>query len=125
MNLRNCTFILLLMALLATRLLDVHFHLPPRVSGEAPHLVALALVEAHHHGNTPDHGHIAQHLYEDEQDEGAGLLAKLSSGVVLFVPLLLGLLLLTWRTAASLPLPACCSAAPPRPRRWAYLAPPS
>lgn len=127
MNLRLCTILLLLVALFATQLLDVHFHLPPKVSGEAPHLVALTLIEAHHHADEPDHGHVASHLFEGEADEdsGAGLLAKLNGGIVLLMPLLLGLLLLTWRLVAALPLSAYRGESPPRPRRWAGLAPPS
>lgn len=127
MTVRNCTFILLLGVLLATRLLDVHFHLPPKASSEAPHLVALTLIDEHQHADAPDHGHVASHLYEGEADEdsGAGLLAKVSGGSVLLVPLLFGLLLLSWRLAATLPLPAYRSDSPPRPRRWAGLAPPS
>ena len=127
MNLRNGTFILLLVALLATRLLDVHFHLPPKVSGEAPHLVALTLIKAHHHAEEPDHGHIAAHLYEGEadEDEGAGLLAKASVNVMLLLPLLFGLLLLSWRLATTLPASACTDDSPPRPRHRVRLAPPS
>ncbi|MES2684601.1 MAG: hypothetical protein V4650_13860 [Pseudomonadota bacterium] len=115
------------MALVATRLLDVHFHLPPKTSSEAPHLVALTLIEAHHHEGEADHGHIASHLYEGETDEdgSTGLLPKVSSGMVLIAPLLLGFLLLTWRMAASLPLPARVNGSPPRPRRWARFVPPS
>ncbi|MES2883831.1 MAG: hypothetical protein V4709_03445 [Pseudomonadota bacterium] len=127
MNIRLCTILLLLVAIFATRLLDVHFHLPPKASTEAPHLVALTLIEAHHHAGEADHGHIAGHLYEGETDEdsGAGLLAKVNGGIVLLVPLLFGLLLLSWRLSAALPLPAYRSDVPPRPRRWAGLAPPS
>ena len=127
MNLRLCTILLLLVALFSTRLLDVHFHLPPTTSSEAPHLVASTLIEAHHHADEPDHGHVASHLYEGEADEdsGTGLLAKVNGSIVLWVPLLLGLLLLAWQLATALPLSAYRSDAPPRPRRWAGLAPPS
>lgn len=128
MTLRTFTFLLLLVALVATRLLDVHFHLPPASSTEAPHLVAQTLIEAHHHEGEADHGHIASHLFEGEADEdsGAGLLAKVNGGVVLLASLLLfAWLLLSWRRVAALPLSAYCSDAPPRPRRWAGLAPPS
>lgn len=127
MKLRICTTLLLLVALLATRLLDVHFHRPPASSSEAPHLVALTLIKAHHHAGEADHGHIAAHLYEGEADEdkGTGLLGKVSASTLAFVPLLLGLLLLTWRLAASPPLLPRAFESPPRPRRWARLAPPS
>lgn len=126
MKTRICIAFCLLAVLLAARLLDVHFHLPPKASGEGAHVEALALIEAHRHGDEPDHGHIAGHLYEGEADEteGAGLLAKISLAA-LFVPLLLGLLLLAWRISArSLRLPRV-DESPPRRRRWARLAPPS
>lgn len=127
MTFRNCTFILLLGVLLAARLLDVHFHVPPKVSGEAPHLVALTLIKAHHHADEPDHGHIAQHLFEGEQDEdeGTGLLAKVGSSPVFFLPVLFGLLLLGWRRATAQPASAYKNDSPPRPRHRAHLAPPS
>jgi hypothetical protein len=127
MSFRPLTVLLLLCALVATRLLDAHFHLPPKASGEAPHLVAALLIDAHEHAQAPDHGHIASHLYEDEVDEehGEGLLAKLASSMLLWVPVLLAFLLLSWRPAALLQLPARGGESPPRPRRRALLAPPS
>ena len=127
MNLRKCTFLLLLVALIATRLLDVHFHLPPASSAEQPHLVAQTLIAVHHHADEADHGHIAAHLYEGEADEdkGTGLLGKVGSSTLAFVPVLLGLLLLSWRLAASRPLLPRTTESPPRPRQWARLAPPS
>lgn len=127
MNSRICTVFLLLLALLATRLLDVHFHLPPTSSSETPHLVAVALVEAHQHDGAPDHGHIASHLYEGEADEdaGTGLLAKLGSSAMVIAPVLLGLFLLLWRTDIVSRLSLTAFESPPRPRRWARQSPPS
>ena len=127
MNLRICTALLLLVALLATRLLDVHFHLPPKVSGETPHLVALTLVKAHHHAGEADHGHLAAHLYEGEadKDESTGLLAKASVHGVLMLPLLFGLLLLSWRLVTALPASGRSDDPPQRRRHHAHLAPPS
>ena len=126
MKIRICTAVLLLVTLLATRLLDVHFHLPPQSSSETAHVVALAFIQVHQHDGEADHGHIASHLYEGEmdEDEGAGLLSKASFTALIFVPLLLALLVLAWRIAASLPLPQRHTD-PPRPRRWARKAPPS
>lgn len=126
MKTRVCTAIFLLVTLLATRLLDVHFHLPPQSSSETAHVVALAFIQVHHHDGETDHGHIASHLYEGEmdEDEGAGLLGKASFSAVIFAPLLFALLVLTWRIATSLPVRERHSD-PPRPRRWARRVPPS
>lgn len=124
---RHCIVLLLLATLLATRLLDVHFHLPAQASQEAPHVVATALIEAHQHDNEPDHGHLAAHLYEGETDdrEGAGLLTKLNAGPVLLLALLLGSVLPFWPRATALLLPRRADDSPPPTRRWARLAPPS
>ncbi len=124
MRFRTCIVICLLASLLATRLLDVHFHLPAATSGESPHLVTL--IEAHQHEGEPDHGHIAGHLYEGEtdEDEGAAILAKLVSTLTLCLPLLLAWLWLARRSTAFTLLP-CASEVRQRPRRWPRFAPPS
>lgn len=127
MKLRTGAVFCLLAVLLAARLLDVHFHLPPKTAGETVHAVVLTLIETHQHGAEPGHGHLAGHLYEGETDETQddGLLAKTSLLTVLLLPLLLGFLLRAWRAGSALRLPARANESPPRPRRWAYLAPPS
>lgn len=124
---RHCIILILLATLLATRLLDVHFHLPAQASQEAPHVVATALIEAHQHNNEPDHGHLAAHLYEGETDEGegAGLVAKLNAGAVLLLALLLSGVLPLWPRTTALRLPRRADESPPPTRRRAHLAPPS
>lgn len=126
MKSRPCTVLFLLVVLLAARLLDVHFHLPSPTSGEAPHLVALTLIQAHHHADEADHGHIASHLFEGEADEGkgTGLLGKPGSSSSLMLPfVLVTFALLAWLDSRARPLPL--PAPPPaRTRRQAHNAPP-
>jgi len=118
---------LLLLVLLATRLLDVHFHRPALASDETPHLAALALIESHHHEGESDHGHLAAHLYEGEVDDGesAGLFPQSKASALWLLALLLPGLSLLWPRSLASPLPVRRDESPPRPRRWARLAPPS
>lgn len=119
---------LLLGALLATQVLGVHFHMPSAATGTPGHVAAATLINAHQHAGQPDHGHVAAHLYENEQDEseGMGLFAQLGFALLLGAALLLGFLRLASRLENALPAHARCRDAPTPPRRiWASLSPPS